>query len=122
MVVVLILLLLVALCLGVIRAVLRGTLTLDRVGEPSGKVLLPAAPWKISPADDLIGVPGRIFIAGIPFTRRMHIWIRCPGRPSGDGTLRQGGRRYISGVWVTHDAAVAEDDPLHGIDLDSAEL
>jgi hypothetical protein len=122
MVVVLILLLIVALCLGVIRAVLRGTLTLDRVREPSGKVPLPASPWKLVPAIDHIGVPGWIIIAGIPFTRRMHIWIRCPGRPNGHGTLRQGGRRYISGVWVTHDAAVAEDDPLRGTGLDAAEL
>jgi hypothetical protein len=122
MVLVLVLLLLLAVCLGVFRAVLRGTLTLDRVGELPGAVRLPAAPWKLLPTDNLIGVTGWIFIAGIPFTRRMHVWIRCPGRPSGEGTLRQGGRRYISGVWVTHDAAVAEDVPLHGIDLDSAEL
>jgi len=122
MVLVFVLLLLVAVCLGILRAILHGTLTLDRVDERLGTLPLPASPWKFQPTDDLIGVPGRIFIVGIPFTRRMHIWIRCPGRPTGEGTLRPGGQRYISGVWVTHNAAVADDSQPHSIDLDSAEL
>lgn len=108
--------------LGVIRALLHGTLTLYRVREHVAPVPLPARPFLLLPTDDLIGVSGKLFVAGIPFTRRMHIWILCPGRPRGHGTLRQGGERYVSGVWVIHDASVRQEDVPDSFDLDSAGL
>ena len=119
---IIILLLLVAVCLGGLRAFLRGTLTLARVNEAPSTVPLPASLWKFEATDNLIGLPGRIYIAAIPFTHRMHIWIRCPGHPTGEGTLRQGGQRYIAGVWVTHDAAIPKGELPDEIDINSAEL
>ncbi|HLK79675.1 MAG TPA: hypothetical protein VKU77_39250 [Streptosporangiaceae bacterium] len=119
---IILLLFVAAASLGIFRAILRGTLTLDRVDERPGTVHLPASPWRFESTDGLIAVPGRIYIVGIPFTHRMHIWIRSPGRPMGAGTLRWGGQRYISGVWVTHDAALSKNDLPDDIDLDSAEL
>ncbi len=98
---------------------LRGTLTLDRAGEPSGPLDLPDQPWAIRPTDDLIGVSGRIIIVGIPFTHNMHIWIRCPGRPDGQGTLRNGGQRYISGVWVAHNRDGRPEEPEYSTDHSS---
>jgi hypothetical protein len=122
MLLVLILVLLLAGVLGVFRAILHGTLTLvpvEEVEQLEPVVELPARPWLVLPTDKLIGLPGRIFIVGIPFTRRMHIWIRCPRRPVGEGTLRPGGRRYISGIWITHDPAAGKDELPPDIDLDS---
>ncbi len=113
----LVLLLILAAGLGIFRAMLRGTLSLMQFDGSAEPVPLPPRPWLLLPAGTLIGTSGRILIAGIPFTRRMHIWIRCPGRPHGDGTLQQGGRRYISGIWVTHDASQRQDDLPSGIDL-----
>lgn len=120
--VILILVLILIVMLGVFRAMLRGTLNLTLVRGSEGTVVLPARPWKLLPAENLIGVAGWIFIAGIPFTHKMHIWIRCPGRPNGGGTVRPGGRRYISGVWVTHDTTVRQDDLSYGPDPDVPEL
>lgn len=115
MLLIVILLLILVAVLGVFRALLHGTLTLNRVNGEKEEIEtvelpLPPRPWLLRPADDLIGVPGWIFIAGIPFTRRMHVWIRCPKRLPGDGTLRPGGRRYVSGVWVIHDTSEREDN------------
>jgi hypothetical protein len=114
--IVVVLVLILAAILGTIRALLGGTLTLERVDEPARTVELPVRPFWQLPTDDLIGVTGRMFIAGIPFTRRMHIWIRCPGRPDGHGTLKPGGQRYVCGVWLTHGAAVPDVKPPEGVD------
>lgn len=116
------LVLILAVILGVFWAMLRGTLFLAWADGTRKEVPLPARPWKLLPAENLIGVTGWIFIAGIPFTHKMHIWIRCPGRPYGDGTVQPGGRRYISGVWVTHDTTVGQDEPPYGPDPDVPEL
>jgi hypothetical protein len=94
-------LLILAVVAGVCRAVLRGTVSLEHDGNTKW-LNLPNSPLLVSPTHELIGIPGRMLIVGIPFTRRMHVWIYCPRRPLGDGTLRQGGHGYISGVWVAH--------------------
>jgi hypothetical protein len=119
---ILLLVLLLAAILGVIRSLLGGSLTLNRAGEESGTLKLPERPLTIRPTEDLIGVSGQLLVAGIPFTRRMHIWIRCPGRPGGNGMLRPGGERYVSGVWITHEAKVREEEPQYSVDHDSWEL
>ena len=106
----LVLILLILACVaGVLTAVLRGTVSLE-LGERTETLPLPNTPLLLKHADKYIGHPGHILVVGIPFTRRMHIWIRCPRRPLGDGTLRQGGHRYISGVWVGH--LPGRDDPV----------
>jgi hypothetical protein len=86
-------------------------LTLIRFDGAAVPVDLASRLWVYQSITDLIGPAGQIFIVGIPFTRRMHIWLRCPGRPDGDGTLRAGGCRYISGIWISHDASVRPKDP-----------
>ena len=122
MIAVVIILALIVAALGIFLARLRGTLTLDRVGEPAKPVSLEALPYMFRRTDDLIGVTGHMFIVGIPFTRQMHIWIRCPGRPSGDGTLRAGGRRYISGVWINYDPSARQEEVPYSLDSHSAEF
>jgi hypothetical protein len=116
------LVLFLAVLLGVIRALLEGTLTLYRVGEPVVAVPLRQRPFLLLPTDNLTGVHGRLLVAGIPFTRRIHIWILRPGCPRGSGTLRPGGERYVGGVWVTHDTKAQQDDEPENFDLDSAKL
>jgi hypothetical protein len=119
---VLLLVLILAVILGVIRSLLGGTLTLHRAGEEASTLRLPDRPLAIRPTEDLIGVSGQMLVAGIPFTRRMHIWIRCPGRPGGKGTLRPEGERYVSGVWITHEAKVREGEPPYSVDHETWEL
>ena len=107
--------------LGIFLGRLRGTVTLARVREPTRPVRLDVWPWMFRPTDDLIGVIGRILIVGIPFTRQIHVWIRCPGRPDGDGRLRPGGRRYVSGVWITYDASDRREEVPSSPDSQSPE-
>jgi hypothetical protein len=98
----LVLIVLILACVfGVCWAVLRGQVDLE-LGEKSWSWPLPNSPLLLRRIGQKIELPGWILIVGIPFTRKMHIWIRCPRRPLGDGTLPQAGHGYISGVWVTH--------------------
>jgi hypothetical protein len=108
--------------LGGYRAMLRGSVTLKPVGQSPGRARLPTLPCTIRSTDNLIGLPGWLVIAGSPVTRRMHIWIRCPGRPAGGSTLHRGGRGYVSGIWVTHDTTAREDNLLHRVGPDATGL
>ena len=94
-------LLILACAFGICRAVLRGTVNMELEGRTESWNLR-NSPLLLGRIGNEIEIRGRILIVGIPFTRRMHIWIHCPRRPLGDGTLRQNGHRYISGVWVAH--------------------
>jgi hypothetical protein len=98
----LVLILLILACVaGVCRAVLRGTVNLE-LEKRTESLPLPNSPLLLGRIGKEIGLRGWILIVGIPFTRRMHIWILCPRRPLGDGMLPQRGHRYISGIWVVH--------------------
>jgi hypothetical protein len=108
--------------LGGYRAMLRGSVTLKPVGEPPGRVRLPMLPGTIRSTDNLIGLHGWLVIAGSPLTGRMHIWIRCPGRPAGASTLRSGGQGYVCGIWVTHDTTAREDNLLNRVGPDATGL
>jgi len=81
---------------------LQGRLILTSVDYRSGELPLGPLPWKSSPTEDLIGIPGQMTVHKWPFGRTMRLKLRLNDRPSGHVDLEPGQRTMTVGIDIRH--------------------
>jgi hypothetical protein len=90
---------------GIARSLVFGSLTLTTVDGVSRTRALMPLPVHWYPTRGMIGRQGWVLIYGVPFTRRMMVWLHLNGMPSALVRLNRGGRTMAAGVDIRHSGA-----------------
>ena len=92
------------------RARLQGVLIVSTVGHKSYPFTLPSRPWFSSRIDNALGIPGLIHVSGNPINHSMRVKLRDSKLPDGENTLEPGGRTMISGLMITHEGEIPDEE------------